>query len=633
MSKKSKILLCVIGIFLVTSILIGISFAYYIFRVSQSGSNIVRTDCFEITYTDGNAINLTNAIPLTDKEAKKLEPYTFTIKNICNNIMEYSVNIETLEETTMDLNAVAVSVDNKSKKVLGVLNNNENIINNGVGSSKTIYKSGLNSGEEKTHNLRLWIDENATSAQSENKKYYSKIVIQGKLNPEYKKSTLISGPLFNKTIKQLSGYEIDQDQLEQIDEMYAQNEEFINLYSGKSSEQFALYQQNSEELQNMTYEEFTRRMILLLTNVQFSSAVMFYDTVDLSQYTALGVTRTDDIPIKSIEFSDSMPLEDTNAVVVSTEDSGYKIFAWYDNKTIYLYSESDDIYLNTNSSFYFSGLELLNYIDLSRFEFSDATTMKAMFAGDKELKDVKYGILNTQKVTDMSFMFAYSYCFLDSYDDIDTSNVTNMREMFRNSLVRNENFDSLNTSNVENMSGMFSSVRSYNASLELINNYSVQDIDSDLIDEVYGKYANRFKFDGIDTMNAKYMSSMFYNLDYLTSLDLRNYNTSNVISMIGMFESSFSLLSLDISNFDTSNVENMSYMFHDCNKLTTIYVGNGWNTSNITIEENSNNMFKGSKELIGGSGTTYDSSHIDKEYARVDDSQNGKPGYFTLKTN
>ena len=97
MSKKTKLLLCVIGIFLVTSILIGISYAYYIFNVSQSGSNVVRTDCFEITYTDGNAINLSNTIPLSDKEARELDPYTFTINNVCNHAIDYDINIETLE--------------------------------------------------------------------------------------------------------------------------------------------------------------------------------------------------------------------------------------------------------------------------------------------------------------------------------------------------------------------------------------------------------------------------------------------------------------------------------------------------------------------------------------------------------
>ncbi len=204
MSKKSKIILCVIGIFLVTSILIGISYAYYIFNVSQSGSNVVRTDCFEITYTDGNAINLTNTIPLSDKDARKLDPYTFTIKNICNQAVDYSVNIETLSGSTMDLDAVATKLDGKKKQILGSLDDNENIVNNNATSSKTIYSNILKAGEEKTHNLRLWVDIDANVEQSASKEYESKVVVSGVLHPNYYELSLISGPLLNKTFKQLA---------------------------------------------------------------------------------------------------------------------------------------------------------------------------------------------------------------------------------------------------------------------------------------------------------------------------------------------------------------------------------------------------------------------------------------------
>ena len=37
--------------------------------------------------------------------------------------------------------------------------------------------------------------------------------------------------------------------------------------------------------------------------------------------------------------------------------------------------------------------------------------------------------------------------------------------------------------------------------------------------------------------------------------------------------------------------------------------------------------------LVGGAGTAFSTSHTDKEYARIDDPSNGRPGYFTLKNN
>ena len=40
-------------------------------------------------------------------------------------------------------------------------------------------------------------------------------------------------------------------------------------------------------------------------------------------------------------------------------------------------------------------------------------------------------------------------------------------------------------------------------------------------------------------------------------------------------------------------------------------------------------MFNGCSILKGGNNTSYDSSHIDKTYARIDKSDS--PGYFTAK--
>ena len=151
MKKKHNITLLVIGIFLTISLMISLSYAYYIFSVSQSGSNVVRSDCFKITFSDGNAIDLNNTIPLSDDDAKELSPYTFTIKNICNSVMEYNVNIETLNTSTIDLNAIATKIDNKSKKILGTLDSNDSslIVNNNISSSKTIYTDILKANQEK----------------------------------------------------------------------------------------------------------------------------------------------------------------------------------------------------------------------------------------------------------------------------------------------------------------------------------------------------------------------------------------------------------------------------------------------------------------------------------------------------
>ena len=86
---------------------------------------------------------------------------------------------------------------------------------------------------------------------------------------------------------------------------------------------------------------------------------------------------------------------------------------------------------------------------------------------------------------------------------------------------------------------------------------------------------------------------------------------------------------INVSSFNTSNVTNMGYMFRDSTNLKTIYASSKYNTSKVI---SSGNMFTGCTSLVGGQGTVYDSTKVDKTYARIDGGTSS-PGYFTLKNN
>ena len=127
-------------------------------------------------------------------------------------------------------------------------------------------------------------------------------------------------------------------------------------------------------------------------------------------------------------------------------------------------------------------------------------------------------------------------------------------------------------------------------------------------------------------INNKPIVSMVYMFSdsQATTLDLSNFDTSNVTNMSGMFYQS-KATTLDVSTFDTSKVTNMSYMFYNFTNLKTIYVSNKFNTDKVT---DSTNMFSGCTNLVGGAGTKYNSSYVDKKYARIDGGTSN-PGYFT----
>jgi surface protein len=96
----------------------------------------------------------------------------------------------------------------------------------------------------------------------------------------------------------------------------------------------------------------------------------------------------------------------------------------------------------------------------------------------------------------------------------------------------------------------------------------------------------------------------------------------------GMFAEAANLISVDLSGLDTSAVTNMSEMFRLCRSLTTIYVSSDFSTTYVA--DSLSRMFYECNSLVGGAGTSYDASHANVTYAKIDGGESS-PGYFTLK--
>ena len=197
--------------------------------------------------------------------------------------------------------------------------------------------------------------------------------------------------------------------------------------------------------------------------------------------------------------------------------------------------------------------------------------------------------LNTEKVTDMRFMF--NNCSkLTSLDvtNFNTAKVTDMSYMFKGcSALTSLDVTKFDTRNVTTMEGMFSSCLKL-PSLDVTN---------------------------FNTVNVKNMMKMFFGCKALTSLDVTNFNSENVTNMNRMFNNCSKLTSLDVSNFNTKKVTNMSFMFSYCSTLTTIYVNDKFVIDKVT---NGSYMFDNCTNL-----KDYAPSKKDHNYA------NYKTGYFT----
>ena len=352
---------------------------------------------------------------------------------------------------------------------------------------------------------------------------------------------------------------------------------------------------------------------------------------------------TYDTLIISIQKSETL---DNTENIISSSTSNFPIYTWYDNGTIYWYSEASKIYLNSNSSYIFRGLTKVTELDLSLFDTSkvtnmsymlsdlssltsidlsplntsNVTNMSAMFQGMSGLTSLDLSKFNTSKVTNMSQMFAGMSSLTDlELSSLDTSSVTDMHGIF--ALMTNLtklDLSPLDTSNVTNMGGMFSGMSSL-TSLDLspLDMSSLNTV-SDIVYIGGTSAQGRGMFYGmssltsldlspLDTSNVTSMTYMFYGMSSLTSIDLSPLNTSNVKSMYGMFEGMSGLTSLDLSSFDTSKVTNMSGMFKNMRSLTSLNLGDKFGTSSVT---DMSGMFQGMSGLTSLDISSFNTTNV-----------------------
>ena len=173
-------------------IVLRASYAYYIKSYSQENSNIVKTKCLNLSITnEKNDIMLDEQYPIPDSEGKKLTPYQFTIINTCEQFISYNVNLEALEGTTMDSNAIKVMVNNEAPVNLATLDVTQTSINNSV-ESRTLVTGSLGSGDSVDYALRLWMDYgDSADLSSMNKVFNSKVVVTATIGT-YKPSDYVT---------------------------------------------------------------------------------------------------------------------------------------------------------------------------------------------------------------------------------------------------------------------------------------------------------------------------------------------------------------------------------------------------------------------------------------------------------
>ena len=169
----------------------GVSYAVFTSYSSQTDANTLAASCMDLEFNGQNEINLLNTYPISEGEALEQTPYTFTIKNKCDNYIEYYVIASVISTTN--------KVDSKYVKVslLGDNDLNGTVINTleSISTPQSLSKynitenyilkrgDGISKDESRTFNFRMWLDSNNkdiwTKEDIEGKDYQVKISVVG----------------------------------------------------------------------------------------------------------------------------------------------------------------------------------------------------------------------------------------------------------------------------------------------------------------------------------------------------------------------------------------------------------------------------------------------------------------------
>ena len=187
--KKRMLILCImLAVVLITS---GVSYAIFTSYSSQSDANTLAASCMDLEFNGQNEINLLNTYPISEGEALEQTPYTFTIKNNCDNYIEYYVIASVISTTNkVDSKYVKVSLLGDNDLNGTVINTLESIATPQSLSKYSISENyilkrgdGITKDESRTFNFRMWLDSNNpdiwTSEDVEGKDYQVKISVVG----------------------------------------------------------------------------------------------------------------------------------------------------------------------------------------------------------------------------------------------------------------------------------------------------------------------------------------------------------------------------------------------------------------------------------------------------------------------
>ena len=186
LDKKKKKLKIYYSLLITVICIIGVSFAWFRLYLSQNEDNTLASrTCFNTTLTeDTSKLAISDAFPISDVDGLKQTPFTFTIKNTCSNYVKVYVTINStyrtstsssyLSDNYLKVNVSSSGATDGPSVVLGAQTLTDL---NGSSKGYVLLSAYLGANEEKSFDLRIWMDSATTLEQGLNKTWAGKIVV------------------------------------------------------------------------------------------------------------------------------------------------------------------------------------------------------------------------------------------------------------------------------------------------------------------------------------------------------------------------------------------------------------------------------------------------------------------------
>ena len=171
---KKKIILISIGVILLITLVVGLSYAMYTFTGSGTKENVIQTGHIVITFNDVNNISIQNRYPETDSEGlantDTNSQMTFTVTSDItgDTKVNYALGITDIQEgATLTQDYIKIYLKKGNDVATGFTENKGELISTfrplyieNIMDSHVLLTDVISGSEVHTYTLKAWIDEN-----------------------------------------------------------------------------------------------------------------------------------------------------------------------------------------------------------------------------------------------------------------------------------------------------------------------------------------------------------------------------------------------------------------------------------------------------------------------------------------